>query len=185
MTAWVDFYRGRCNERYFGYFTRKYAPFIDAIVEHSRPSDDFLEVGCGTANTTRALIERLTEADYWYAATDIDLDMLTLADRNRGDLAISFSQADARDVPTYPPDIVHSHGLLEHFDDKSIRQIITAAALGGARASIHYVPSAKYEKPSFGDERLMTAAEWYLIGEPSSIIEFNDGYDLALIWKHR
>jgi SAM-dependent methyltransferase len=185
MTAWVDFYRGRCNNRYYEYFVKKYAPFLDAMFEISRPSDDFLEVGCGTANTTRALIERLTEADYWYAATDTDPAMLALADEARGDRAISFSLADARDVPEYPPDVVHSHGLLEHFDDASIRQIVTAAALAGARASVHYVPSSKYEKPSFGDERLMTAAEWYLIGEPSSIIEFNDGYDLALIWKHR
>lgn len=186
MTAWVDFYRARCNTRYYDYFTKKYAPFIDAIVERTRPSDDFLEVGCGTANTTRALIDRLTESDYWWTATDSDPEMLALAVQARGDAAIAFALEDARDIPEIlTPDIVHSHGLLEHFDDKSIRQIVTAAALAGARTSIHYVPSAKYEKPSFGDERLMTPAEWYLIGEPSSIIEFNDGYDLVLIWNHK
>lgn len=160
-------------------------PFIDAIVERTRPSDDFLELGCGTGNTTRALIDRLTEADYWWACTDNDVDMLALAAANLPDSPVSFSVEDARKPPDYSPDIVHSHGLLEHFDDKSIRQIVTAATLAGARTSIHYVPSAKYEKPSFGDERLMTPAEWYLIGEPSSIIEFNDGYDLVLIWNHK
>ena len=36
--------------------------------------------------------------------------------------------------------------------------------------------------PSFGDERLMSAWEWKRKFQPSSIIEFNEGKDLVLVW---
>lgn len=67
----------------------------------------------------------------------------------------------------------------------AIREVVRGSELAGAHTSIHYVPSSKYEKPSFGDERLMTPAEWVAIAAPTSIVEFNDGYDLALIWEFR
>jgi hypothetical protein len=89
---------------------------------------------------------------------------------------------DARYPTGRLPDVIHSHGLLEHFSDEDIRKIIKASCNDGARVIVHYVPSDRYEQPSFGDERLMSAGQWHEIVAPHNIIEFNDGYDLALVW---
>jgi hypothetical protein len=43
---------------------------------------------------------------------------------------------------------------------------------------VHYVPGL-YPAPTFGDERLMSVAEWWDICNPSQIITFNDGLDYA------
>ena len=47
------------------------------------------------------------------------------------------------------------------------------------------MPSAKYEVPSRGNERLMTVGEWREICSPDHVIEFNDGHDIILIFNER
>ena len=81
-------------------------------------------------------------------------------------------------------DIIYSHGVLEHFSLDEIRLIIKRQLMS-SKFLVNYVPSSKYKTPSFGDELLISKAEWeYELG-PSEIIEFNKGYDLILIWDRR
>ena len=91
-------------------------------------------------------------------------------------------QGDARSV-VVPSDVVFGHGLLEHFSDDEIVDIIGAHYFGGARVAIHYVPGNKYDKPSYGDERLLSVDEWRKIAAPDAVLTFNDGYDYALVWR--
>jgi hypothetical protein len=78
--------------------------------------------------------------------------------------------------------VVHSHGMLEHFDDHTIRDVIRAHS--HARVQVHYVPGL-YDEPTFGDERLMPAESWMDICAPNQIIKFNDGLDYALIFERK
>lgn len=79
-------------------------------------------------------------------------------------------------------EVGHSHGVLEHFNDVEIRDIIKLQR-EQYETLIHYVPSYLYRTPSFGDERLMTPENWQEICQPDEIIEFNGGYDLILKWR--
>ena len=47
--------------------------------------------------------------------------------------------------------------------------------------SIHYVPLDKYEKPSFGDERLLPYKYWLDLVTPKCWMLFNDDHDLMFI----
>jgi hypothetical protein len=51
-----------------------------------------------------------------------------------------------------------------------------------AHTQVHYVPGL-YDKPTFGDERLMSVDAWWKICKPSQIITFNDGLDYALVFE--
>jgi len=184
MSAWYNFYVARMNDAYYDHVFRKYLQFINQIAMRCLPGDIVVEAGCGTANITRALKELRPESKY--IVVDNDDKMLGLAASNLREWpSIAARQLDIRYDEMPKADIVHGHGVLEHFDDETIRQIIGLQISSGARFVAHYVPSAKYKKPSFGDERLMTPELWKEICAPTEIYEFNDGYDLVLMWKVR
>ena len=150
-----------------------------------KTGDRVIEVGCGLATITAILAEHTdavrNEKFIGYRCYDVSPDMVEYARQNLPE-GYPVELGDAR-MPTHRlPDIVHSHGLLEHFSDADIRKIIDAERRDGARSAIHYVPSHKYKTPSFGDERLMTAQQWEAICRPKYIVEFNDGYDYCLVW---
>jgi hypothetical protein len=65
-----------------------------------------------------------------------------------------------------PIDIVFSQGLLEHFDDQKIIEIINAQLAFANRAVLFSVPSEEYKNQDYGDERLMSVAEWEAILSP-------------------
>lgn len=95
---------------------------------------------------------------------------------------VSVIALDARRVPTVFADVVHSHGMLEHFDDHTIRDVILAHS--HARVQVHYVPGL-YDEPTFGDERLLPAEAWMDICAPDRIVKFNGGLDYALIFERK
>jgi hypothetical protein len=74
---------------------------------------------------------------------------------------------------------IFSHGVLEHFKDEQIKYIIRRQKQEAQRV-IHYVPTNKYVKQSFGDERLMSAKEWIKRFSPTNFKTFNSGFDLIL-----
>jgi len=179
--SWSSFYEGRHGGDYLDYVKSRYAIHIEAISSRLETGDMVLEIGAGTATITRSVIDKLSKSeDVEFVASDID-------DHMRRSCSLRLMGTNARVVdhdarmpfPTYA-DVVHSHGLLEHFGDDTIRSIIAAHRC--ARAQIHYVPG-KYPKPSFGDERLMTAGEWQQICNPSEIVHFNGGLDFLLIFE--
>lgn len=182
-TSFYNMYRDRMNDRYRDHVVKKYWPFIIAIRDNLPLDVEMIaEFGCGAAN-----ISRLLPQDIKHILVDSDPDMLYLADLNMRTTRSDFivAQYDIVHIDNFPSvDLIHSHGVLEHFQDDEIRQIIMRQKKI-APVLVHYVPSYKYVAPSFGTERLMTPEQWDNICHPDEIRSFNDGYDLILIWKRR
>lgn len=186
MCAWTDFYEGRLlDSGYKEYVAERYGPFIQDIVSQMKSGDRVIEVGCGLGTITKILTEYAGRPFVGFRAFDLSPDMVHYARLNLRGKGHEYP-VDVHDVrfPTrFKPDIVHSHGLLEHFNDEGVEAILAAHREDGARVAIHYVPGEKYEKPSFGDERLLPLAEWVKKFEPSWAFDFNEGYDYCLAWK--
>jgi len=187
MVDWYDFYLKRMNDKYREYLGKKYEPFLNKIVDlaneiYSGNKLNVAEFGCGAGNISRLLQARVGRA--YHHLFDNSNKMLELASQN---VVSSMSYIKNHDIihpykGTLKFDIIHSHGVLEHFSDGTIRDIISHQK-EICNNLIHYVPSAKYKKPTGGDERLMTKEQWQEICNPDEIIEFNDDHDLILIWR--
>lgn len=183
MSPWATFYEGREGASYRDYVKDRYAPFIDAIDSRINHNELVLELGAGTGTITSILADYDQKHNVKFAATDLDPVMVDLS-RNRMQglgLDVACYQMDALGRFVSKADVVHSHGMLEHFDDDTIFQIITHHR--SAYVQVHYVPGL-YDKPTFGDERLMSVDAWWKICKPagcSQIITFNYGLDYALI----
>lgn len=176
--SWYGFYQDRDPQRYLNYAVRRYEPFINLIDWEIDRGDRVLEIGCGMGTITKALMDRQLPADFWMM--DKCPRMLALAGTNVEEARIV--QGDARSL-SVPTDVVFGHGVLEHFCDQDIVNIIGRHYVSGARVAIHYVPGDKYEKPSYGDERLMSVKDWKRIAAPDEVHVFNNSFDYALIWR--
>lgn len=184
-SEWYKFYQDRMNMHYRQHIEIRYADFINAIINQmpdlGKKPVHLHEAGCGAANISRALYKKLRaqKVNFHISMSDKCVDMLELAHEN---FAEGYKACIDMLKDTLPPaEVIFSHGVLEHFTNEEIVKIVSKQ-LQSSKKVIHYVPSDKYNKPSFGDERLMSAEQWQKICNPTSIIEFNDGYDLILIW---
>ena len=179
MSRWSDFYKDRVkNDLYESYFDQRYSLVADMIVNSSK--DKVIhEIGCGIGSLYKS-IKRKSDKDIHYVLSDIDDEMVKLSKDNTGNKPIILRMDCLNSCSN--ADVVVSHGLLEHLSDDQINKIVDSRSYL-AKTQIHYVPGYKYEKPSFGDERLLKKDEWNKICRPSDIIEFNDGYDYILIFK--
>lgn len=177
MSKWSEFYQKRINNQsYENYFEKKYSPYLSILNQFKKST--YIEYGCGIGTVSK--IAKLPENSI---LTDIDPEILNLAKINNPDSNFIFEIKNAKSE-NIQKHIGHTHGLLEHFSDKEINQILQNININ-CNYSIHYVPSYKYEKPSFGDERLLNKDEWYKICKPFEIIEFNQGYDYILFFKNK
>ena len=174
--SWPSFYSGRGGQDYQQYVQQRYTPFIAAVRARIAGSDNVLELGCGTSTITKALSGAGALGVNLYA-TDNNAEMIKLAKaRLKGTAAVVFLR-DAFEAFSHA-DVVHSHGLLEHFADEQILQIVRADS---GCAQIHYVPGL-YASPSFGDERLLPKAYWQeLLGASWSVETFNEELDYILV----
>lgn len=176
---WLAFYEGRIGNDYLEYVRERYRPFIRTIYDRIRPCDDILELGVGTGTITKILLRANKYQDVWFQGIDICPEMIRIAKQRMDNESVGLQTGDVRYLDgSCSADVVHSHGLLEHFGDEDIRKIISN--FSEARVQIHYVPGL-YDKPSFGDERLMPIDEWWRIVNPTEILTFNGGLDYALI----
>lgn len=180
MKTWFEFYKDKCYDGYFQYVSKKYYPFIKEVSKHIKPFMKIGEFGCGMGNITKALMDYQPNA--FYHLIDNSNSMLDLAEKNIDTFNISIKCWDILSEYPLTFDVIHSHGVLEHFNDTEIK-IIIENQLNICDTLIHYVPSNKYNYKSFGDERLLTKEYWQYRFNPSEVIEFNDGYDLILIWR--
>lgn len=162
MSDWHEYYKDRGDE-YYEYFKEKYQPFLYVVKNYVKSRvffETIAEVGCGTANTTRFLLEEAPKKNYH--CMDIDNKMVNLAMENIGMKRRNVTyhiQNVLKSIDGMAFDVVHSHGLLEHFSDIEIQRIF----LKLARASdvqVHYIPSDGYKEQSFGDERLLPLEHW-------------------------
>lgn len=76
--------------------------------------------------------------------------------------------------------MVVTHGVLEHFADEDIMQIMATYKNKNVLFQAHYVPTDRYEEGSFGDERLLPAQQWINLIEPDYYILDNNECDLYL-----
>lgn len=184
MSAWKNFYAGREGHDYRMYVRDRYAPFIEAIASRVKCIDLVLELGTGTGTITSLLADYHNDETSKFAATDIDPEMVSIAKERMADhnlIDVSVYRENAF-IGGTQAEVVHSHGMLEHFDDFTIRKIIENYS--HARVQVHYVPGM-YGEPTFGDERLMPVQAWWDICKPDQIVTFNEGLDYALIFEKR
>jgi SAM-dependent methyltransferase len=204
MLSWYEIYRSRMCEAYVNHVRDKYDEFIGCISNTERAMN-FIEIGCGAGNITKILRERNSSKDARFWLIDNCEKMLGLArENNEEDSRCMFELQSVIDSEVYASikknnvprtntivpakTVVHSHGLLEHFNDNDISTIINNS-LTISDEQVHYVPGIKYDVPSRGDERLMSKDQWSDILRQSlsanprytfNIFDFNDGYDLIL-----
>lgn len=174
MKSWYDFYKSRMNERYIEKFKEKYKPFLDLVNDNLGKFN--AEFGCGMGTVTKLL-----ESKGNFTLIDNCPKMLELCKENiQSKQKIKLVQHDITQKYNKKFNLIFSHGVLEHFDVQQVDKILYHQ-LNIAPKLIHYVPSYRYKKPSFGDERLMDQSYWRQFG--CEVIEFNEGYDYILIWK--
>lgn len=186
--SWYDFYKDRVNNtEYFDYFCNKYNPFLNMIQDMvDNNIHPIAEFGCGTANTTKALKYMMPRNSY--VCYDKDSKMLHLARENLSDRLsnVLIHYWDVLDeMPVRHYQLVHTHGLLEHFDDDQIRKIFKNFTYVTDK-QVHYIPLKGYEEPSYGDKRLLDIADWYKILREfkPSIRRFNGTKDGIITWNN-
>jgi len=181
MKSWYEIYRERMNSKYLEHVAAKYAPFLSAL--YKAEGFQFTEIGCGAGNITRLLREMRDRknASYFHLVDNCP-KMLSLAIENNPTFNCTFSCKDVVLFEMDPTHVIHSHGLLEHFEDAQIRQLVKQCSWS-APLQIHYVPGAKYETPSRGDERLLHPDQWKKILKGigrTEISTFNDDFDIII-----
>lgn len=181
---WADFYADRVGTGYEDYCRTRYNPFLSEIVSHLPYDGRAVEMGCGTATISNILVSYPGRAQAKHIIIDRDPEMLQLAKfRCRHNTRrVQLLQFDFReDLGEYhfgKIDVVHSHGVLEHYGDDDIVKIVDKFKTI-APVQVHYVPGL-YPKPSFGDERLLPLQHWADLLAPEEAFAFNDDLDYCL-----
>ena len=184
MSKWSDIYLERVGFGYREYCKRRYDAFIARLmVERKQEGQtNYAEEGCGIG-TFSAILNCHPNIEI-VGMSDIDDDMVKLAKKNCPELANIITTQDMN-IQKYEekPDIIFSHGVLEHFDDASIKTIIDRQVSDAKLAVIHYVPTSLYLKKSIGDERLLPLSYWYDLTKFTEVFTFNEDRDAILIWR--
>lgn len=173
--TWPEFYKDRLTDGYHTYFKAKYAPFLMYLEANlGRINGEF---GCGIGTVTKLL-----KKDTIYQLIDKCPEMLELTHQNlvNNNKRVILVQHDITEHLPRKFSTIYSHGVLEHFDELDVVKIISHQQKCSNKL-IHYVPSYKYVKPSFGDERLKNKEYWKQFG--CHVISFNNEYDYILVWK--
>lgn len=162
---WHKFYEKRVNSSYQEYFERRYQPFLDTVLTRAFGGGVVIDAGCGIGSVSKYLNKR----GIFTVGFDLCPDMVALACKNVPD-----SLFMVRDIKGFESDrTVVTHGVLEHFDDATIKGI-----LENCPDSVHYVPLDGYKEPSFGDERLLPKEFWVDTFRPRFWETFNEDEDL-------
>lgn len=181
MKSWYEIYRERMNASYRSHLVNKYAQFLEQL--HFYQGQTTTEIGCGAGNITRLLREMENPGSRnFHFLTDKCPQMVGLAVENNPTPRCMFSVSDITEMVPDKCDMAHSHGLLEHFDDATIRTIVNNM-MWTAPIQLHYVPGARYISPSRGDERLMEPKQWREIlscFKRVNVTTFNDDLDLII-----
>jgi SAM-dependent methyltransferase len=119
-----------------------------------------LEIGCGTGLHSYFISYFGIEV----VSVDIDRKVVKMASsisRHYKAKNVAFVVADVRNLPFRRRvfTVCFSQGLLEHFNNQAIRDVILEAKRV-AEAILFSVPSINYPTQDFGDERLLTPWQW-------------------------
>ena len=184
MSKWSNFYMSKMQgDTYVKHVNSMYKPFIDQLLCRMHANSVVGEMGCGIGTITKILAT--TKPGAIYHCIDKCNDQLDLTRNNISDVRyVKLQQADILlDMSSLVHyDVIHGHGVLEHFDLKDITKIVEAQRKI-AKSVVHYVPGNKYKLGSFGDERLLSLDTWKRETNPSVAFSFNDDHDYVLIWE--
>lgn len=169
-------YGGECN--YVFAKAKEKKPLLDRIKKYSKRGK-ILEAGSGSSSNSIFL------ASQGYLVTSLDKNkkMLDLAKKiaKQFDSKLNFIKEDIKKFNGKEFSVVFSHGVLEHFNDKEIIEIINKE-LNIGEYVIFSVPSDFFNKTQAinGDERFMSKNDWKRLISitPGKIIEeFSYFYD--------
>lgn len=183
MSKWAQMYKSRVGESYPDYVQKQYQSFIGEICGVIEHDSKVLEAGCGIATISKVVGRQFKDVSI--NAIDIDIDQVSLATQNvlnhHNILVNSGSILDPRIYEGQS--IIHSHGVLEHFEDSDIAKILgyqkEVTKVGNV---IHYVPLEGWVTGSYGDERLLSLDYWMDTFRPIKAITFTGGKDAVLVW---
>lgn len=148
------------KKKYVNYKIKHKKKLISLITKYS--SDKILEAGCGTG----IISTYLASLGYYVKAVDIDIDILKLskeiADEYSSLNKPIFEKMDIFNLDVKEEfDVVFSNGVLEHFTDIEIKEIIKRQ-LDIAKYVIIGIPTIFFNQDEalYGDERFLPLEHW-------------------------
>lgn len=141
--------------------------FLSAI--HELSPKRVLEVGTGSGG----MAIFLSWLGMQVTSVDVDREILEQAEVANRELGghVKFEVADGFSLPYSANqfDLAVHQGLLEHFSDEEIRRLLDQQ-LACCRQVLFSVPNNRYMRKDFGNERLMSQAQWEQILSPYKIL---------------
>jgi len=179
MSGWSDYYGQETDIDLYIRNLYGQRQFLAAIVQSG--GKKILEVGSGTGTMSIFLSQLSLDV----TTLDNDPQVLGLAKINQEKFGgkNQLVEGDAFHLP-FPDnsfDIVFHQGLLEHFSDDQIQELLKEQ-LRVAPAVLLSVPNQHYPKKDFGNERLLAKSEWEKILRPYRI-EWSRNYSLKIFPK--
>ena len=179
MSEWAEYYSsGLGADLYIRHLYGQREFLASLAADHPR---SVLEVGAGTG----AMSIFLSQLGINVTTLDNDSEVLAqaaLAKTNfGGSNALILGDAFKLPFPDHSFDLVFHQGLLEHFSDDLIHQLLEEH-LRVAPVVWLSVPNQNYPQKDFGNERLLSRARWEKILQPYQLIISCD-YSLKIFPK--
>lgn len=179
MTGWSDYYGGQVTPDLYIRNLYGQREFLQTIVETG--AKKILEVGAGTG-TMSIFLSQLGGA---VTTLDNDPKIIEQARLVSGQFGghndIIMGDAFHLSFPNDSFDLVFHQGLLEHFSDERIHELITEQ-LRVAPVVLLSVPNNFYPRKDFGDERLMGKKQWEQVLAPFKV-SLSCNYSLKILPK--
>lgn len=164
-SRWAKLYRQQVvrmeEERFYRTKVREKKPLLKSIVKYAGKESIVLEAGSGSG----VLSLYLANEGWRSIALDSDREMLSLAKSISDKFSSSpaYVQGNIFSLPFSDDSIslIHSHGVLEHFTDAQIIEVVQEQ-LRVAKVVIISVPSNYFveKEKMYGDERFLPPKKW-------------------------
>lgn len=157
--GWAEYYETASGWDYMVEILYHHRVFVGRLLREIGPRGTALECGCGSAMMSVFL--SMTGAQV--SALDRDTGVLERARANAEawNQSLDLIEGDLFELDALGRkwDVTFSQGVLEHFSDEQIRELVEQS-LSVSDVFVFSVPSRWYKVQDFGDERLMDAADW-------------------------
>lgn len=167
MPEWSDYYAQPVDADLYIRHLFGQREFLTTILESN--CQTMLEVGAGTG----VMSIFLSQLGRQVTTLDNDPKIVRLSELNRekfgGKNQVVLGDAFKLPFPDNSFDLVFHQGLLEHFSDVEIHQLIIEH-LRVAPVVIFSVPNHNYPRREFGNERLLTKNKWETVLRPYKIV---------------